>query len=129
MKNIPVADEDYETDYKKYANKIVMCVLLTLDIPKPIFIQIDLNKSYTFKNTTDSYNQQIIKFVFVEYCKKVILKIFQDDKLVSTIQKDTSKGMVTFNISSAYYKAKKYRFEISSLGITQKTQTKSYDHN
>ncbi|MBP6754727.1 MAG: hypothetical protein KA210_01170 [Bacteroidia bacterium] len=60
---------------------------------------------------------------------KVILKIFQDDKLVSTLQKDTSKGMATFNISSAYYKAQKYRFEISSLGITQKTQTKSYDHN
>jgi hypothetical protein len=60
---------------------------------------------------------------------KVILKIFQNDKLVSTLQKDTSKGMTTFNISSAYYKAKKYRFEISSLGITKKTQTKSYDHN
>ncbi|MCZ8196083.1 MAG: hypothetical protein O9267_00570 [Flavobacterium sp.] len=58
---------------------------------------------------------------------KVVLKIFNQDSLVTTLQEDTSKGMATFEISEDFYKEKNYRFEITTLGITQKTETLNYE--
>jgi hypothetical protein len=60
---------------------------------------------------------------------KVVLKIFNEDKLISTLQEDSSKGMATFYIPSDFYKEKKYHFEVQTLGITKKTKTKNYVYN
>jgi hypothetical protein len=56
---------------------------------------------------------------------KVVLKIFHKDLLISTLQEDSSKGFANFDIPSDFYKEKNYHFEIQTLGITKKTQTKT----
>ena len=60
---------------------------------------------------------------------KVTVNIYQGNKIVTTLQEDTSNGIAKFYISSDFYKAKNYRFEITTLGITQKSETKYYDPN
>lgn len=60
---------------------------------------------------------------------KVVLKIFHDNQLISSLQEDSSKGMVQFYIPSDFYKEKNYRFEIQTLGIIKKTETKNYVYN
>jgi prophage maintenance system killer protein len=60
---------------------------------------------------------------------KVTVNVFQGNKLVTTLQEDISNGIAKFYISSDFYKAKNYRFEITTLGITQKSETKYYDPN
>ena len=60
---------------------------------------------------------------------KVVVKIFHKDKLINTLQEDSSKGMVNFYLPSDFYKEKNYRFEIQTLGITKKTETKNYVFN
>jgi hypothetical protein len=60
---------------------------------------------------------------------KVVLKIFNQNTLVATLQEDTSKGLATFQLSQDFYKAKKYHFEITTLGITKKTETLNYELN
>ncbi|ENA1793726.1 hypothetical protein ABF176_000529 [Flavobacterium psychrophilum] len=58
---------------------------------------------------------------------KVILKIFNQNILVATLQEDTSKGMATFQLSQDFFTAKSYRFEIIALGIIKKTETINYE--
>lgn len=58
---------------------------------------------------------------------KVTLKIYARNKLIETLLADSSRGIATFNLPVEFYKEKGYRFEITTLGITQKTETKNYD--
>jgi hypothetical protein len=60
---------------------------------------------------------------------KVVLKIFHEDYLISTLQEYSSKGMANFYIPSDFYREKNYRFEIQTLGITKKTEIKNYVFN
>lgn len=60
---------------------------------------------------------------------KVVLKIFHKDELINTLQEDSSKGTAHFYVPSDFYKEKNYRFEIQTLGITKKTETKNYVYN
>jgi hypothetical protein len=60
---------------------------------------------------------------------KVVLKIFHENLLISTLQEDSSKGIANFYIPSDFYKEKSYHFEIQTLGITKKTKTKNYVFN
>jgi uncharacterized protein YdaL len=56
----------------------------------------------------------------------VIVNVLHQNKLIKTLQEDTSKGMATFEFSEDFYKEKNYHFEITTLGITQKTITLNY---
>jgi hypothetical protein len=60
---------------------------------------------------------------------EVVLKIFHEDLLVTTLQEYSSKGMANFYIPSDFYREKNYRFEIQTLGITKKTEIKNYVFN
>jgi hypothetical protein len=57
---------------------------------------------------------------------KVVVRVYHYDKLMATFQEDSSKGMARFIFPIDYYAAKTYRFEISTLGVTQKTNTLNY---
>ncbi|WP_445453765.1 hypothetical protein [Flavobacterium sp. 25HG05S-40] len=59
---------------------------------------------------------------------KVVVKVFNQNKQVTSLQAETSKGMATFELAEDFYKANSYHFEITTLGITQKTTTLNYDH-
>jgi hypothetical protein len=58
---------------------------------------------------------------------KVTVKIIHENKVVANLQEDTSNGIAKFHIAADFYKEKNYRFEINTLGITQKSETKYYD--
>jgi hypothetical protein len=58
---------------------------------------------------------------------KVTIKIIHENNHVATLQEDSSNGFAKFYISPDFYKEKNYRFEITTLGITQKSKTKYYD--
>jgi len=60
---------------------------------------------------------------------KVVVKAFHNNNFVTTLQEDTSKGVAKFNFSADFYKEKNYRFEITTLGITQNPETKNYGTN
>jgi hypothetical protein len=49
-------------------------------------------------------------------------------KAIRTLQENSSKGMANY-IHSDFYQEKNYRFEIQTLGITKKTETKNYVYN
>lgn len=58
---------------------------------------------------------------------KVTVKIIHKNKVVATLQEDTSNGIAKFHFPLDFYKEKKYQFEITTLGTTQKSETKYYD--
>lgn len=60
---------------------------------------------------------------------KVVVKVFHNNKLETTLQEDTSKGVAKFYFSADFYKEKNYRFEITTLGVTQNSETKKYGTN
>jgi hypothetical protein len=60
---------------------------------------------------------------------KVVVKVYHNDKFITTLQEDSSKGLAKFTLPKDFYAAKTYRFEISTLGITQKTKTLNYVAN
>jgi hypothetical protein len=60
---------------------------------------------------------------------KVVVKVYHNGKLRATLQEDSSKGMAIFTLSRDFYAEKAYQFEISTLGVTQKTKTLHYDFN
>jgi hypothetical protein len=60
---------------------------------------------------------------------KVVVKVFHENKLISTLREDSSKGLATFSLPKDFYTQKTYRFEISTLGITQKTKPLDYVSN
>lgn len=57
---------------------------------------------------------------------KIVVKVFHENKLIITLQEDSSKGLAIFNFPKDFYTEKTYRFEISTLGITQKTKPLDY---
>ncbi len=57
---------------------------------------------------------------------KVVVKVFHNNNLVTTLQEDTSRGVAKFNFSADFFKEKNYRFEIITLGIIQNTTTLNY---
>lgn len=60
---------------------------------------------------------------------KVELKIFHKNELIETKIVETQKGIVTFYLLPPFYKKSEYQFEITTLGITQKTEIKKYETN
>ena len=60
---------------------------------------------------------------------KVVVKVYHDGKLTATLQEDSSKGLAKFTLAKDFYAEKTYRFEISTLGVTQKTKTLDYGSN
>ena len=60
---------------------------------------------------------------------KVVVKVYHNDKLMSTLQEDSSKGLAKFSLPKDFYSKNSYRFEISTLGVTQKTKTLDYGSN
>jgi hypothetical protein len=60
---------------------------------------------------------------------KVIVKVYHNDKLITTLQEDSSKGLAKFTFPKDFYTEKMYRFNITTLGITQKTKTLNYVTN
>ena len=60
---------------------------------------------------------------------KVVVKVYHNDKLTATLQEDSSKGLAKFTFPKDFYTEKTYRFEISTLGVTQKTKTLDYGSN
>jgi hypothetical protein len=60
---------------------------------------------------------------------KVELKIFRNEELLETKIVETNKGIATFILLAPFYPEKEYQFEITTLGITQKTDTKQYEVN
>ena len=60
---------------------------------------------------------------------KAELKIFHNGKLLETKIVETNKGYANFNLLAAFYKKPTYQFEITTLGITKKTETKNYEAN
>lgn len=55
---------------------------------------------------------------------KVVLKIYHKNKLLETKQLDSNDGKAKFFLSPSFYKEKEYDFEMTTLGITQKTNIK-----
>lgn len=60
---------------------------------------------------------------------KVELKIFHKNELIETKITETQKGMATFYLLPPFYKKTEYQFEITTLGVTQKTEIKKYETN
>ncbi|NJM80052.1 MAG: hypothetical protein HC854_11325 [Flavobacterium sp.] len=56
---------------------------------------------------------------------KINLNIYHKDKLIETITENSSRGKAIFYLSPEFYKEKKYRFEIETLGKTIKTAEKN----
>jgi hypothetical protein len=86
--------------------------------------------NYSFTNNNRTINVGPIKSFMNQIAPdgiKVVLKIYNQNTLVATLQEDTSKGMTTFELSQDFYTAKSYRFEIMTLGITKKTETINYE--
>ncbi|WPR72513.1 hypothetical protein SLW70_05075 [Flavobacterium sp. NG2] len=60
---------------------------------------------------------------------KVELNIFHKDELIETKIVETQKGIAKFYLLTPFYKKSEYQFEITTLGITQKTEVKKYETN
>ncbi|MBC5836936.1 hypothetical protein H8R25_03310 [Flavobacterium sp. F-392] len=60
---------------------------------------------------------------------KVELKIYHKNNLIESKIVETAKGIANFYLLAPFYKEKEYQFEISTLGITQKTAIKKYETN
>lgn len=88
------------------------------------------NYSFSDKNRTLTVGP-VISFMnqLVPDGIKVLVKVFHNNKLVSTLQEDTSKGVAEFHLLSNVYKEKNYRFEITTLGIVQNSKTINYGTN
>lgn len=53
---------------------------------------------------------------------KVVLKIYNKDKLIETLSENSNRGIAEFYLSPDFYKEKNYSFEIETLGKTIKTE-------
>jgi hypothetical protein len=60
---------------------------------------------------------------------KVELKIFYKNQLIETKITETQKGIATFYLLPPFYRKSEYQFEITALGVTQKTKVKKYETN
>jgi hypothetical protein len=60
---------------------------------------------------------------------RVVVKVFHNNNFVTTLQEETSKGVAKFYFSTDFYKEKNYRFEITTLGVAQNSETKQYGTN
>ncbi|CAH0334528.1 hypothetical protein FVB9288_00114 [Flavobacterium sp. CECT 9288] len=59
---------------------------------------------------------------------KVELKIFHKNKLIETKIVESAKGLATFILLPPFYKQSAYQFEITTLGVTKKTETIPYEN-
>jgi hypothetical protein len=117
---------DHQENYtvKGYVIGIAESNSLTLNY-KPIIAAF----KYSFSNKNRTLTVGPIKSFMNQLVPdgiKVVVKVFYQDKLINTLQEDTSKGSATFELSEDFYKEKKYQFEITTLGIMQKTITLNY---
>ena len=60
---------------------------------------------------------------------KVELKIFYHNELIETKIVESNKGFATFELLAPFFKKSEYHFEITTLGITRKTEIKKYEAN
>lgn len=58
---------------------------------------------------------------------KVAVKIYNKDNYINTVQEETTNGVAKFEFLEEFYPLKKYRFEITTMGITKKTKTLRYE--
>jgi hypothetical protein len=58
---------------------------------------------------------------------KVTVKVYNNNKLITTLQEDTSKGYAIFDFKKDFFKNYFYHFEISTLGVTKTTATIEYE--
>jgi hypothetical protein len=58
---------------------------------------------------------------------KVTVKVFNNNKLIATLQEYTAKGYATFDFKKDFFKNYFYHFEISTLGVTKTTSTIEYE--
>ncbi len=58
----------------------------------------------------------------------VVVNVFQENKIVATLEKETSKGMAFFEISDDIVAAGNFQLEIKTLGISKKTPILRNDH-
>ena len=102
---------------------------------KPInipYLALIKNFSYAFSDN----NRRIIVGPVRSFMKqlvpdgvKVELKIFHNKELLETKILETNKGIATFILLAPFYPEKEYQFEITTLGVTQKTKIKKYETN
>ena len=90
----------------------------------------------TFKYTFSNQNRTLVVGPIKSFMNqlipdgiKVVVKAYHHNKLVATLQEDTSKGFVSFYFSKDFYPEENYRFEISTLGKTKKTPLIYYGNN
>jgi hypothetical protein len=120
---------DHQESYlvKGFVTGIAESNTLTINY-KPIIST--FNYSFSNKNRTltvgpiKSFMNQLVPDGI-----KVVVSVFNKNKLVTTLQEDTSKGLAIFKFSEDFYKEKNYRFEIKTLGITKQTKTLNYEFN
>nr|WP_315156157.1 hypothetical protein [uncultured Flavobacterium sp.] len=58
---------------------------------------------------------------------KVAVKIYNKNTYINMIQGETTNGVAKFEFLEEFYPLKKYRFEITTMGITKKTKTLKYE--
>lgn len=112
---------------KGYITGIAESNSLTIDY-KPVLS----NFNYHFSNQNRTLTVGPIKSFMNQLVPdgiKVVVKIYREDKLIATLQEDSSKGLAKFTFPTDFYSNKTYRFEISTLGITQKTKNLHYVNN
>jgi hypothetical protein len=112
---------------KGYITGIAESNIISIDY-KPIIAT--FNYAFSDKNRTlivgplKSFMNQLVPDGI-----KVVVKVFHNNKLESTLEEDSSKGLAKFQLSSDFYKERNYHFEITTLGITQNSETKNYETN
>ncbi|WP_418262020.1 hypothetical protein [Flavobacterium faecale] len=79
------------------------------------------NRTITVGPLTSFMNQIVPNGIKVE------LKIIHNNQVIETKQVDSYEGKARFTLSPSFYKEKQYQFEITTLGITQKTKIISYE--
>ena len=96
------------------------------------YYPVTTNFTYQFTNHNRTINVGPLKSFMNQLIPdgiKVELKIFTNHKLLVTLQEETSNGMATFELIEEFFDQKKYRFEITTMGITKKTKTLNYENH
>ena len=112
---------------KAYVTGIAESNILSLDY-KPIISTFD----YAFSNKNRTLTVGPLRSFMGQLVPdgiKVVVKVFHNNNLVTTLQEDTSKGVAKFTFSANFYKEKNYRFEMTTLGSTRNSETKNYGAN
>lgn len=124
--NAKILHPDHPDIYtvKAYITGIAMSNSLVINF-KPILSSFN----YSFSNQNRTLTVGPIKSFMNQLVPdgiKVVVKVYQNDELRATLQEDSSKGIANFTFPKEFYTAKSYRYEISTLGVTKKTNTLNY---